>query len=142
MIASKEISLSTSGFCDICNITPQVEDFVKKSKLKEGIVVVFSHHSTAAITTIEYEEGILRDFCEFLEKLIPQNKTYHHDNTWGDANGFSHLRASLISPSVTIPLKNGKIDLGRWQQIVFCDFDNIPRERTITIQVIGDGNER
>jgi secondary thiamine-phosphate synthase enzyme len=138
MIKNREITLSTKGFCDIINITEKVSDFVSKSKIKDGIVVVFCAHSTAGLTTIEYEEGILTDLKELIEKLVPQDKSYHHDKTWGDGNGFSHLRACLINPSLVVPILDGKLVLGTWQQIVFCDFDNRPRERKVIIQIIGE----
>lgn len=136
MVLSKEISLSTQGVCDLINITPRLEEFVKNSKVKKGLVLVFCAHSTAGIMTIEYEEGILKDFCEFMEKLIPKDKTYYHDTTWGEANGFSHLRASLIGPSLVCPIVEGKLALGTWQQIVLCDFDRMPRERKVLFQII------
>lgn len=138
MIKNKEIKFNTKGFCDIINITEKVSDFVSKSEIKDGIAVVFCAHSTAGITTIEYEKGVLKDLKELIEKLIPQDKTYHHDKTWGDGNGFSHLRASLINPSVSVPVVDRKLVLGRWQQIVFCDFDNRSRERKVIIQILGE----
>lgn len=138
MVKTKEISLSTKGICDLIDITDQVEEFIRNSKTKEGMVLVFSSHSTAGITTLEYEEGILKDFCELLEKLIPKDKTYYHDSTWGEANGFSHLRASLLGPSVVFPIRAGKLQRGTWQQIVFCDFDRGPRQRKVLFQIIGE----
>ncbi len=138
MIKNKEIKLKTQGFCDIINITDKVSDFVEKSKIKDGIALIFCAHSTAGITTIEYEEGILADLKELVEKLIPQDKSYHHDKTWGDGNGFSHLRASLVNPSLAVPIIDKKLFLGTWQQIVFCDFDRRPRERKVIIQILGE----
>lgn len=138
MVYSKEITLSSKGLCDIKNITGDVGKIVSDSRVKNGIVVIYSAHSTAGITTIEYEEGILKDFCEFFEKIIPSDKSYYHDSVWGDKNGFSHLRASLIGPSVSIPIINGELKLGTWQQIVFCDFDNRSRERKVIIQISGE----
>lgn len=138
MVKNYEFSLKTKGFCDIINITDEVSDFVNKSKIKDGIVVVFCAHSTAGITAIEYEGGILKDLKELIEKLVPCDKTYHHDRTWGDGNGFSHLRASLLNPSLVIPVLDEKLILGTWQQIVFCDFDNRPRERKVIFQIIGE----
>lgn len=130
------IKLSTKGNCDIVNITAEVENAIKSLKAKDGICVLSCPGSTVGITTIEYEPGILNDFKELMEKLVPSNRQYHHDGTWGDANGFSHLRSALIKPFLTIPIENGKLLLGTWQQIVFVDFDNRPREREIVIKVI------
>ncbi len=138
MVEDKEISIKTKGFCDIIDVTREVSDIVSKSKIENGIATIFCPHSTAGITTIEYEKGVLTDFKELIEKVIPQNKTYHHDKTWGDGNGFSHLRASLLGPSLSVPISDKKLILGTWQQIVFCDFDNRPRERKIQIKIVGD----
>ncbi len=138
MVKKYEFSLGIKEFCDIVNITKKVSDFIKKSKIKDGIAVVFCAHSTAGVTTIEYEEGVLKDLKELIEKLIPQDKSYHHDETWGDGNGFSHLRASLINPSLAAPVFDGKLFLGTWQQIVFCDFDNRSRERKVIVQIVGE----
>ncbi len=132
----KILNIKTQGFCDIINITGQVQKVIDESKIKTGVVCVFIQGSTCAITTLEYEPNLIKDFQELMERLIPQNKPTHHGNTWGDDNGFSHLRASLIGPSLCVPLKDGKMVLGAWQQIVACDFDNRRRERKIFIQII------
>ncbi len=137
MVHQDEFNLSTKGFSDIIDITSQAEEVLNESKIKQGIVLVFVQGSTAGITTIEYEPNLVKDFQEFIEKLIPQNKKYHHDATWGDDNGFSHLRASLIGPSIALSVENGKLVLGTWQQIVLCDFDNRPRQRKIIVKIIG-----
>lgn len=137
MVHQDEFNLSTKGFSDIIDITSQAEEVLNESKIKQGIVLVFVQGSTAGITTIEYEPNLVKDFQEFIEKLIPQNKKYHHDATWGDDNGFSHLRASLIGPSMALSVENGKLVLGTWQQIVLCDFDNRPRQRKIIVKIIG-----
>lgn len=129
----KTIIISTKGFCDLVNITDQAADFVRKSKIKEGFLSVFISGSTAGVTTIEYEEGLVQDFKETMERLVPSNKTYHHDTKWGDGNGFSHIRASLLGSSLMIPIKNGNLMLGAWQQIVVCDFDNRPRNREVVL---------
>jgi len=129
--------VSTKGFCDIIDITSRVEEAVRNSKIKEGICLVSSPGSTVGLTTIEYEPQLLKDFKEFLEKIIPSDKKYHHDDVWGEANGFSHLRSSLIKPFLTVPVENGKLVLGTWEQIVFVDFDNRPREREIFVKVLG-----
>jgi secondary thiamine-phosphate synthase enzyme len=138
MIFQDKIKISTKGFCDIINITKQVEDIIVESDIKNGTVVVFVKGSTAGVTTIEYEEGLIKDFQEMMERLIPQNKEYHHNKKWGDGNGASHIRASLLGPSLSIPLEEGELALGTWQQIVVVDFDNRPRQREVLVQVFGE----
>lgn len=128
-------TLSTKGFCDIIDITSNVQEAVKKSGVKEGFCLISSPGSTIGITTIENEPQLLKDFKEFLEKLIPSDKRYHHDSVWGEGNGFSHLRSALIKPFLTVPIENGKLVLGTWQQIVFIDFDNRPREREVFVKI-------
>jgi len=134
----EKIKLSTKGYCDLIKITPKVEKVISNSSIKEGLVLVFVTGSTAGIITIEFEPNLVKDFKEFIEKLIPANKDYHHNKTWGDGNGFSHIRASLIGPSLTLSLNQGSLELGQWQEVVLCDFDNRSREREIVIKVIGD----
>ncbi len=138
MIYQSEFNLSTKGFNDVINITDQIEKALNKAKIKQGICLVFVQGSTAGITAIEYEPNLIKDWQEFIEKLIPQDKKYHHDATWGDDNGFSHIRASLIGPSISLSIDSNKLVLGTWQQIVVCDFDNRPRQRKITIKIIGE----
>ena len=128
--------ISTKGFTDIIDITPQVEKEVEKSKVKDGICLISCPGSTAGITTIEYEPELLEDFKEFLEKIIPSDREYHHDSVWGEKNGFSHIRSSLIKPFLTVPIEDGKLTLGTWQQIAFLDFDNRSREREIIVKII------
>lgn len=137
-IINKKIVLDTKGNPDLVNITDKIIDALKLSGLKKGKITVFVVGSTAAITTFEYEPGLVKDMQELYEKLIPKNKHYAHDETWGDANGFSHLRAALQGPSLTIPFDNGKLILGTWQQVVLAEFDNHPRERQIVLQIIGE----
>ncbi|MBU1319727.1 MAG: secondary thiamine-phosphate synthase enzyme YjbQ [candidate division Zixibacteria bacterium] len=132
------IRVDTKGDGDILDLTQQVSESVNKSGISSGIVTVFVPGSTAGITTIEFEPGLQKDLPEFFEKIIPRNKTYHHDETWGDGNGFSHLRAALVGPSLTVPVVSGKLILGTWQQIVLLDFDNRSRQREIVVQVIGE----
>ena len=129
-------SISTRGFNDIIDITDQVSRVVEKSKIKEGICLISCPGSTAGITTIEYEPNLLEDFKEFLEKLVPSNKPYRHDGTWGDKNAPSHIRSALIKPFLTVPIENGELVLGQWQQIALIDFDNRPREREIIVKII------
>ena len=137
-IVTEKITLNTKGDPDLINITGKIGGILDATGLKRGQVTVFVVGSTAAITTFEYEPGLIKDVSEFYEKLIPRKKSYHHDNTWGDANGFSHLRAALQGPSLTIPFDGGKLLLGTWQQVVLADFDNRPRKREVIVQVMGE----
>ena len=137
-IRTDRLKEETQGFCDIINITPKVQDYVERERFQQGLVSLFVSGSTAALTTIEYEPGLIQDLKEFLEKMIPSNKKYHHDDRWGDDNGFSHLRASILGPSLLVPMVAGKLQLGTWQQIVLLDFDNRPRRREILIQMMGE----
>ncbi len=138
MVFSYEISVPTKGFCDIQDITSNVEKAVKLSGISNGIVCVFVNGSTAGITTCEYEPGLVRDLKNAFERLIPQDGEYHHNMAWGDGNGFSHVRASFLGPSMSISLQDGKLSLGMWQQIVLADFDNRPRKRSVVIQIVGE----
>ena len=138
MIYQDVIKISTRGFCDVVNITKQVEDIIVESEIKNGTVIVFIKGSTAGVTTIEYEEGLIKDFQETIERLVPQNKDYHHNKKWSDGNVASHIRASLLGPSLSIPLEDGEMALGTWQQIVVVDFDNRPRQREVLVQILGD----
>lgn len=131
-----KFSLSSKGFTDIIDITPQVSDIVKDSRTKDGICLVFSSSSTSAITTIEYEDGAIKDLKRALEIVAPMNKDYEHCKKWGDCNGFSHVRAALMKPGLAVPIEDGRLVLGTWQQIVFIDFDNKPRDRKITVKII------
>jgi secondary thiamine-phosphate synthase enzyme len=136
-IITKNIQIKSKSENDIIEITDEVTKTVKESKIQNGAVVVFVVGSTAAITTIEYEPGLQKDFPEMLSRLAPKDIEYAHDNTWHDGNGHSHVRASLIGPGITIPLVGGHLTLGTWQQIVLIEMDTRPRERKIIIQVIG-----
>ena len=138
MIVSETISLHTKGFSDILDITPSVRTIVEKSGIKNGTVTVFCAGSTGSLTTLEYERGVLEDLQKAIERLAPSNIPYAHDQRWGDGNGFSHVRAALIGPSLTIPLIKGNLALGTWQQIVFIDFDNRQRQRKIIVQAMGE----
>ncbi len=137
MSFSEAISLSTKGLTDIVDITPEVIAVAERSGITDGLVTVFCPGSTGAVTTIEYESGMLRDLQKAIERLVPSNLPYDHDRRWGDGNGFSHVRAALMKPSLTIPILQGKLILGTWQQIVFIDFDNRRRKRKIIVQVVG-----
>jgi secondary thiamine-phosphate synthase enzyme len=137
-VINDSIQLSASGFSDMKDLTGEVSDKLASLKLQSGQVTLFVPGSTGGITTIEYEPGLEQDFTELMEQIIPSNKTYHHDARWGDGNGFSHVRASLVGPSLTVPFEDGKLMLGTWQQIVFIDFDNRSRSRSIVLQFIGE----
>jgi len=132
------LSLSTGGFSDMKDLTGEVSEKLSEHGLKNGIVNLFVPGSTGGLTTIEYESGLVEDFSELMEKIIPSNVSYHHDARWGDGNGFSHVRASLLGPSLTVPFSEGTLNLGTWQQIVFVDFDNRSRSRTILLQFMGE----
>ena len=137
-IRTTNITETTAGFCDIIDITAKVKEFIRREKFHSGLAALFVNGSTAALTTLEYEPGLIQDLKEFVEKYIPSNRRYHHDERWHDDNGFSHLRASLFGPSLTIPLYDQHLALGTWQQIVLLDFDNRPRNREIIVQLIGE----
>lgn len=138
MIFSETISLSTKGFCDILDVTPHVNGVIGRSKIENGLVTVFCSGATGAVTTIEYESGVLKDLQKAIEKMVPSDLPYEHDRRWGDGNGFSHVRAALMKPSLTVPLIKRRLALGTWQQIVFIDFDNRRRDRNILVQVMGE----
>lgn len=137
-IITKGITISTEGNCDIKNITDEVRKILDSSKLHEGNCNVFSIGSTASVTTIEYEPGLLKDIPKVMEKLIPAYSKYHHNDTWGDGNGHSHIRSSLFGTSLNIPFIKGELIIGTWQQIVLIDFDNRKRTRRIVIQLMGE----
>lgn len=137
-IITRDLNFRTKGVDDIIDITPRITEELNRSKLTKGIVTVFVQGSTGAVTTIEYESGLLKDMPELYEKIIPRSKVYAHDSTWGDANGYAHLRASLQGPSLTIPFNSNALLLGTWQQVVFLEFDNRPRQRRVVLQFIGE----
>jgi secondary thiamine-phosphate synthase enzyme len=137
-IVTKDIALQSKGNCDIIDITSQVIKNVEESGVDSGIVTLFIVGSTAGITTIEYEPNLVSDYRNMWDRLIPQNIPYEHNKTWGDGNGHSHVRASTLGASLTIPFANKRLTLGTWQQIVFVDFDNRSRSRKIIIQILGE----
>ncbi len=137
VVYNNEHTFSTEGDGTIINLTDTISRIIDEREIQEGQVTVFVPGSTAAVTTIEFEPGLLQDLPEFFEKIIPSNIEYKHDATWGDGNGFSHLRAALVGPSITVPISNGQLLTGKWQQIVFIDFDNRPRKRSVKINIIG-----
>ncbi len=137
MVKTDYISVKTQGNAQVLDLTPQVQEILGDSGVKDGTVTVSCVGSTGAVTTCEFEPGLVEDIPEILDKLIPAG-SYHHDRTWGDGNGHSHLRASLIGPSVTLPVSKGELVVGTWQQIVFVDCDNRGRQRRIAVQVMGE----
>ena len=139
MIKTKKLHIQTSGNCDIVDITPDIGSLVRQSNINEGTATVFNVGSTAGITTIEYEPGLVNyDIAAAFEKIAPQNARYEHEETWHDDNGHAHVRASLLGPSLIIPILDGEMTLGTWQQIVLIDFDTRPRNRTIICQITGE----
>jgi secondary thiamine-phosphate synthase enzyme len=136
-ISTEEIFLKTKGFTDIQDITPRVAEMLEESGYWEGQVTIFVPGSTGALTTIEFEPGLLVDFPRFLEDILPMKKSYQHDATWHDGNGYAHLRSALIKPSFTVPFSGRRLLLGTWQQIIFIDFDNRSRQRHLVVQFLG-----
>jgi secondary thiamine-phosphate synthase enzyme len=137
-VVSYDITLQSKGDCDIIDITSQVAGPVAESGIDSGVVTLFVVGSTAGITTIEYEPNLLADFRNMWERIAPRSIAYQHDRAWGDGNGHSHVRASILGPSLVVPFANKRLTLGTWQQIVFVDFDNRPRSRRIVLQILGE----
>jgi secondary thiamine-phosphate synthase enzyme len=137
-VFQKRFRLATGGQCDVLDITPQVEKIAAESRLRQGIVNVSGRGSTLGVTTLEHEPGCMADLRRALEKIAPSNSDYAHNARWGDNNGYSHLRSALIGTAKSFPLADGRIGLGTWQQIVLCDFDDGPREREITVTIVGE----
>ncbi len=138
MVVTSRISLQSQGHGDIIDITAQVSRQVAAAGVNSGTVTLFVAGSTAGLTTIEFEPGLVSDFKAMWERIIPQTITYEHDRRWGDGNGYAHVRASLLGASLVIPFTDRKLTLGTWQQIVLVDFDNRPRSRQVVLQVIGE----
>ncbi|MCK4910407.1 MAG: secondary thiamine-phosphate synthase enzyme YjbQ [Thermodesulfovibrionales bacterium] len=137
MVYTGKIKLKAQGFSDVHDITADVGRVLADSGVSEGLVCVFCKGSTGAITTIEYEPGVVEDLKRAIERIAPEDDHYDHNARWGDGNGFSHVRAALLKPSVTVPVIGGQMALGTWQQVVFIDFDNRPRSRELIVQVVG-----
>ncbi len=137
-VETKEISVKGKADCGIVDITEKVSDAVENSEIRNGTVTIFCVGSTGAITTMEFEPNLSKDVSETFDKLIPLDRDYHHHKTWGDYNGGSHLRATLIGPSLTVPFVEKKLTLGTWQQIVYINFDRVERTRKIMLQIIGE----
>ncbi len=138
MVETQEFNLSCTGYCDIKNITENVANAVRESGLNNGIATVFTPSATSAITAVEYESGMLSDFEAFFERVASQTWTYKHNERWNDGNGFSHVRAALLGPSLSVPFADKSLILGTWQQIAFLDFDNRHRQRRVVVQMVGE----
>lgn len=138
MIILETIEIQTRGRNELVDLTEEIRDILYRSLLTRGSVLIFVPGATGALSTIEYEPGLVRDFPKLMEKLIPEKQTYFHNETWHDGNGHSHLRATLIGPSLTVPFQNKQLILGTWQQIVFLEFDNKPHQRRIAVQLNGE----
>ena len=138
MIELYYIELNTKGRDEIINISDELRNILSKSNITNGNILVFVPGSTGALSTIEYEPGLIKDVPELMEKIIPENRHYHHNDTWHDGNGYSHLRATLIGPSLIIPFEEKMLILGTWQQVVFLEFDNKPHHRRIAVQIMGE----
>ncbi len=137
-VITKQIKISSKSENDIIDITDQVADAISESGISNGTITVFVSGSTGAITTIEYEPGLVKDFPEMLSRISPDDINYYHEQRWHDGNGRSHVKASLVGPSLTIPFKDGQLLLGTWQQIVFLELDTRARTRTLVLQIIGE----
>jgi secondary thiamine-phosphate synthase enzyme len=135
---SRVIHVQTQGFSDMHDITPLAAEFLSSSSVQSGLFCAFVPGATAGLTTIEYEDGALHDLKAAIERMAPRNMQYEHDARWGDGNGFSHVRAALLGPSICVPVTDGKLRLGTWQQIILVDCDNHPRRREVILQIIGD----
>lgn len=138
MVESRRIRIKTNGNCEIIDVTERVAKEIDSSSVENGIATVFAVGSTAGIATMEYESGLVADFKTTWDRLVPSNMDYQHNRAWGDGNGHSHVRAALLSASLTVPFNNKTMLLGTWQQIVCIDFDNRPRSREIVVQIIGE----
>jgi len=138
MVVTKKITFESKGECDIIDITPQVEQEIAQAEINSGTATIFVTGSTAGISTIEFEPGLVSDLQDMWERNIPKNIPYAHDRRWGDGNGYSHVRASLLGASIVVPFNEKKLSLGTWQQIVVVDFDNRPRSRQVILQIMGE----
>ena len=138
MVVNTRIHVQTKGDCELIDITRQVGQKIGESAVKDGTATLFVAGSTAGLSTIEYERGVLSDFQAMWDRTVPRDIPYRHDAAWGDGNGHSHVRASLLGPSLVIPFVDRRLTLGTWQQIVLVDFDNRPRSRDIVLQIMGE----
>jgi secondary thiamine-phosphate synthase enzyme len=137
-VGNGSITLRTNAKDEIIDVTAQAQEIVSKSKIRNGLACVFIVGSTAGVTTVEHEPGLVSDMKDAMERLYPKDIDYEHHQRWGDGNGHSHIRASFVGPSLTVPVVDGSLQLGTWQQIVFMEFDNKPRTRELTVQVVGE----
>jgi secondary thiamine-phosphate synthase enzyme len=137
-VSTYEFHIATKGYCDIVDISDQVQKSVGESGVREGLATVFVPGATAGVTTVEYESGLVADLKAAFDRLVPRDQHYAHDSRWGDGNGFSHVRAALLKASLSVPFSGGNLITGTWQQIVVVDFDNRPRRRQVVVQVIGE----
>ena len=137
-VITKQIKISSKSENDIIDITEQVADVISESGISNGTITIFVSGSTGAITTIEYEPGLVKDFPEMLSRVAPDDINYEHEQRWHDGNGRSHVKASLVGPSLTVPFKDGQLLLGTWQQIVFLELDTRARARSLVLQIIGE----
>lgn len=137
-VKTTSISLRTQGNTDIHDVTNQIANAVSKSGLTAGLATVFCPSSTSGLTTIEYESGALSDLRRLFDEIVPADREYAHNERWHDGNGHSHVRAALLGPSLTIPFVDGQLTLGTWQQVIYVDFDNRPRQRELVLQLIGE----
>lgn len=137
-IQTEILSYNTQGYCDVINVTGDVQKFIVKHEYTHGQLLLFVNGATAGITTVEYEPGLVKDLYTFFERIIPQSEDYYHHQTWNDGNGFSHIRASLLKPSLNVPFSGSSLLLGTWQHVILVDFDNKPRKRELVIQCIGE----
>lgn len=136
-IVTEKLYRKTQGFTDIHDLTPEASEVIASGGIQSGQATFFVVGSTAGLTTVEYEPGLIKDLKKIFEKIAPEKEYYHHEETWHDGNGFSHVRASLLKPHLVVPVDHGKMTLGTWQQIILIDFDNGPREREVVLQIIG-----
>lgn len=137
-IQTERIQVSSKGHADMIDLTPRLEQIVRDASMSGGIATVFVPGATAAISTVEYEPGLMKDIPKAMERLAPSGAAYHHDETWHDGNGHSHVRATVVGPSLTIPFENKTLSLGTWQQVVLLDFDNRSRRRDVVVQLMGE----
>lgn len=136
-VESRQLFVKTTGKTDIIDLTSRVEQEIESTSVRNGSVTLFVPGSTAALTTIEYESGVINDLRDAIERIAPEDLYYEHNERWGDGNGYSHVRSALIGPSLHIPIIDGRLTLGTWQQIVLLDFDNRPRKRQVVVQISG-----
>jgi secondary thiamine-phosphate synthase enzyme len=138
MVITNYLSVNTQGYTDVIDITDECQKMVDNSGATSGVITIFNPGSTGGLTTIEYEPNLVEDLKDALEIFAPSDKTYAHSETWHDDNGSSHIRSSLMGPSISVPFVDGKLTLGTWQQIIFCDFDTRARRRKLVVQITGE----